>query len=480
MKKELSKEGIDKAAKKSICNRFLGCERDGVRSVGLVDLDSEEAFDAEYNSMKCNLPEKFVKWLETEQGRTRPLIESMKKCMLKPVRINAGLGNPPNQWENNMTECLHNVIKEELNHESVDVTTFLEKVKECVFDQQRDEYIRGIHGLGEYRLIDQKKHLQVSPVQWSEMTETQRKALAAKVLHSDVEVEKSKLGSQDLSVSFSALKCCSNIPLYTLKNIWATAEFIVGNYIIQEMAGGNFCVPDTTFGATVIPENNYGLKCTCKQYINTSGLCAHVLAVAEKNGFIREFIQKYDSKKININKVIAQAVPKRAGDKPQQKKPRRGKNNVIKHPITELHQSEVTEILDQEIDLPKAKKFTEYYHNNEKFLIMPLSDEQCKRAKSCISCKLVFPKDNPSCPDSDIVVLHKERYERPVKDDKGKFVRMTISNQMGRKFYCLKKKCILLRHPYFWKGLIEIPQSSRAYLNNLHEEFILDELHFKV
>ena len=126
--------------------------------------------------------------------------------------------------------------------------------------------------------------------------------------------------------------------------------------------------------------------------------------------------------------AIAQAFPKRVRDESQQKKPKRGKNNVIKHPNTELRQSEVTEISDQEIDIPKAKKFTEYYHNNEKFLIMLTSDEQCKRGKSCISCKLAFPKGNPSCPDSDIVVSHKEQYERGVKDNKLKFVRMTIPN----------------------------------------------------
>ena len=39
-------------------------------------------------------PEAFTKWLHSSEGRLRPLSESMKKCMLRPVRVAAGLGNP--------------------------------------------------------------------------------------------------------------------------------------------------------------------------------------------------------------------------------------------------------------------------------------------------------------------------------------------------------------------------------------------------
>ena len=73
-----------------------------------------------------------------------PLIDTMKKCMLQPIRTEAGLGNPPNKWVNNRTENLHEVIKEKLNYASFDACTSLERVRDTVFWQQTDESIRGI------------------------------------------------------------------------------------------------------------------------------------------------------------------------------------------------------------------------------------------------------------------------------------------------------------------------------------------------
>ena len=54
--------------------------------------------------------------------------------MLTEVRVAAGLGNPPNKWLNNKMESLNLVIKEQINSNAVDMVTFLEAVKEKVFD----------------------------------------------------------------------------------------------------------------------------------------------------------------------------------------------------------------------------------------------------------------------------------------------------------------------------------------------------------
>ena len=62
------------------------------------------------------------------------------------------------------------------------------------------------------------------------------------------------------------------------------------------------------------------------------------------------------------------------------------------------------------------KLFTEYYQHNEKFEILFLINPEYGRARLCISCKLAFLKDNPVIPDGEQVIMHKERYERTVKD----------------------------------------------------------------
>ena len=76
-----------------------------------------------------------------------------------------------------------------------------------------------------------------------------------------------------------------------------------------------------------------------------------------------------------------------------------------------------------------------------------MNNPECDRARSCISYKLAFRKDNPVVPDGELVIMRKERYEKPVKDSAGKLIRMTVTNQFGREFYCINKEGVLRRHP---------------------------------
>ena len=103
-------------------------------------------------------------------------------------------------------------------------------------------------------------------------------------------------------------------------------------------------------------------------------------------------------------------------------------------PITIVQGQPNQTAFDPEIDLPKRKLFTEYYQNNEKCEILFLSNPECDRARSCISCKLAFEKGNPVVPDGELVIMHTERYERPAKDSAGTFMRMTVTNHLERKF----------------------------------------------
>ena len=145
---------------------FFGSEKRNKRIKGLVDCENEIAFNKEYEALKLSLSPNFITWLETMKGRLRSLVDSMKKCMLKPTV--AGLGKSPNKWINNVTESLHNVMKEELDNKVLDSANSLERVKERIFDQQLNEIVRAIRGMGEYRL-ESKRDLQIHPNQWMEM-----------------------------------------------------------------------------------------------------------------------------------------------------------------------------------------------------------------------------------------------------------------------------------------------------------------------
>jgi len=131
-----------------IVKQILGFEYNGVRTKGLVDVDESE-FDAALQQLRKTLPGPLYSWLTSSKGRIRPLSETMKKCMLKPVRVAAGLGNPPNKYQNQRSEALNTVIKEEAKKEAVDQASIHEIVEKWIVDVQREELVKAIYGIGE-------------------------------------------------------------------------------------------------------------------------------------------------------------------------------------------------------------------------------------------------------------------------------------------------------------------------------------------
>ena len=145
------------------------------RAEGLVDCNDIDSLNSKLETLQRNWPTNFVDWLYSKKFRLRSLKETSEKCMIKCVRVKAGLGNPPNKWVNNLSESMNNVIKEAINYNAVDIVSFPEVIKENVFQQQKDELIRGIHGMAEWIYS-------VDPPKWSSITPDQRKCHATKVL----------------------------------------------------------------------------------------------------------------------------------------------------------------------------------------------------------------------------------------------------------------------------------------------------------
>ena len=53
---------------------------------GLVDHFDKRMFDYQYRRMKTHFSAEFVALLETFRRRSQPLVETIKKCMLPPIR----------------------------------------------------------------------------------------------------------------------------------------------------------------------------------------------------------------------------------------------------------------------------------------------------------------------------------------------------------------------------------------------------------
>ena len=112
------------------------------RVEGHVDCNDIDSFNSKLETLQQNWPENFADWLYSNKFRLRSLKESFEICMIKCVRVKAGLGNPPNKWVNNLSGSMNNIIKELLNYNTVNIVSVPETIKEKVFQQQKDELIR--------------------------------------------------------------------------------------------------------------------------------------------------------------------------------------------------------------------------------------------------------------------------------------------------------------------------------------------------
>lgn len=111
----------------------------GKESRVLVDCDMAEDLEKMYVEKESNWPEEFKQWMLTDKGRLRSLKGTLKECMLRPVHVAAGLGNPPNKWDNQRTEAMNNVVKEKAHHQVSDQVAIHEILEVCIIKQQESE-----------------------------------------------------------------------------------------------------------------------------------------------------------------------------------------------------------------------------------------------------------------------------------------------------------------------------------------------------
>ena len=94
---KLKELNVSETTKKKIQQEILGSEFGGKRVQGLVDCKNDAEFLQSYVTKENQWPEEFRQWMVTTKGRHRSMKATLQHCMLKPVRIAAGLGNPPNK-----------------------------------------------------------------------------------------------------------------------------------------------------------------------------------------------------------------------------------------------------------------------------------------------------------------------------------------------------------------------------------------------
>ena len=129
----LKSVGIDEANRRLISADIFGQQVGTTFEEGIVDSDDVEEFDARVQSIRSTWEERIGKKGTTfHDWFVKYKSNLMKKHLLKPVRIDAGLGNPPSRYVSNRVECVNSLLKRETERKESPVDQFVKTMQGTV------------------------------------------------------------------------------------------------------------------------------------------------------------------------------------------------------------------------------------------------------------------------------------------------------------------------------------------------------------
>lgn len=93
----------------------------------------------------------------------------MKESVIRSVRVECGLGNPPAEYTTNDVEAANFMIKYSLNVEPRNPHVFIEAVRNIIETQFRSED-RAVFGKGPYEIQKEFQHFSVSDKKKGQLT----------------------------------------------------------------------------------------------------------------------------------------------------------------------------------------------------------------------------------------------------------------------------------------------------------------------
>ncbi|CAH3034094.1 unnamed protein product [Porites lobata] len=154
--------------------------------------------------------------------------------MLRPIRLNAGLGNPPEAYYNNMPESANKIIKMGVDFQKNEMSQFNDKM-EKVIQQQRRDCESAVINRGPYALTDDYLHLQMSPDKWFSLNARQRERHLKKFWEEvpgrnvDVQDDSGNVNDdKEENTSLPALQsCAAGVALLSLKEMYRQASILL-------------------------------------------------------------------------------------------------------------------------------------------------------------------------------------------------------------------------------------------------------------
>ena len=276
---------------------------------GLVDAKSESAFRTALEGLKC-------RWNNLERscssGSTDPQFhswfckykaEDIIKCALPSVRVRAGVDSQC-LFTTNSSESLNRVIKEEVEWKENKLPNLISHLHKLTM-RHHSEMEKAVISRGEWCLCPQYSALQVEESEWfGPMEDEQKQKHMKKVLSTQVIIQRSSRpnSSSILSVPVeSAVTTLPSISSSTLDGIWKKATLLVQNradHILsvpwlsdpKARLVNSPSSPHQPHTVTAKANSTYVCGPTCQMYKGYS-ICSHVVAVAEVNGDLFDFLK---------------------------------------------------------------------------------------------------------------------------------------------------------------------------------------------
>ena len=279
--------------------------------------------------------------------------------MLKPVRIEAGLGNPPKEYTNNDPEAANFIIKHALKFDAKKPHEFIHEIKNIIETQYRNED-RAVFGKGPYEVRPEFQHLAVDDRKWSQMTHEQRMAKLNTYRKSDMKdkktlpSEESGSGKQSTqsAVSLAALlpvtaSGCgvTTVPMPILRAMFEKANRLLNtpDHVIPKPGAtdGSFIVAGHGNQVHCVTPGKGGcLKCDRICVNSSTKICEHVLAVAHVRGSLAEYLAWYrrSRKGPRVLEMALGSGPKNAGKKPSKRKKTNARKPLVNETVGLLEQ----------------------------------------------------------------------------------------------------------------------------------------------
>jgi len=304
-----------------------------------LELTGKQVVPSQFGSCE---PE-FYDWFISEESSV------VRNHMIQSVRSEAKLGEPPEKFFTNASECINNVLKIKVDRKSQSLTQFVDHMSELasIYEKNID---RAFSHRGDWRLSnsfqfcnDSKgksalKEIKESLCDISEYfaknssectVTTQSSTAAASQSSSTMTVNETAVTSPGLSLSYDVLQVSGcKIHIDTLKGIWKKAVSLVADKsLIVTVPGGATSSysrmvasssGDCPHMVTTPAKFSGQFKCDSKcPMFSTYKLCAHTIAVAEVNGRLHEFTQWLIKQKCtpNYSKLALHGLPRGAGEK---------------------------------------------------------------------------------------------------------------------------------------------------------------------